>query len=297
MPTDSLPTESSIVQQLRELHAPRVEPPSPSPDGERAAVEAWLREHGASRARSDLAPPMFGMFGRFAGHRAAVGIASALLVVGACVLPTSYDIPLGLSLEIRAASGERLPVQELSRYVHERSDAAEVDVLMREVVIDGGTPQVELSIRLWDQNLALGELEPELREQFPALANADILETPLEGEIDTIWGRRLAHRAFAISLRDADVEEARQALLLDLQERGHEAHQVVVMVRDRDDGHREIEVQIERHAIGDGPPPPLEDEPGFRWVREAHGPSHPIELEAPPAGEAVRIHVVGDPER
>jgi hypothetical protein len=285
-------TESSIERELRELHAPRVELPSSSPANEDAVVAAWARRH-----ESTPQPRTFGLLAALARHRAAVAVASTLLVVvGACVLPTSYDIPLGLSLEIRAASGDRLPVQELSRYVHERSDAAEVDVLMREIVLDGGQPQMQLSIRLWDQNLALGELEPELREQFPALANAEILETALEGEIETIWARRLAHRAFAISLRDADVEQARQALLVDLQNRGHQDDQVVVMVRDRHDGHREIEVQIERHTIGAGHPLPIEDEPGFRWVHDSGGAAQ-VELEAPPAGHAVRIHLVGEPER
>jgi hypothetical protein len=253
-----MPTDSSVDRSLRELHAPRVEPPSPTPASEDAAIVAWSRRYfdGERNGRSQL----------FALRKAAVAVAGALMIAGACVLPTSYDIPLGLSVDIRAASGERLPVHELSRYVHERSEAAEVDVLMREVVLDGGPPQTQLSIRLWDQNLALGELEPELREQFPALANAEIIETALEGEIETIWARRLAHRAFAISLRDADVEQARQALLLDLQERGHKPHQVMVMVRDRDDGHREIEVQIERHAIEGDNGPPIEEEPAFLWV-------------------------------
>jgi hypothetical protein len=282
-------TESSIEPELRELHAPRFEPPSPSAAHEDAVVAAWSRRH------SDTQPPglQTRALGLLAPHRIAVAVAGTLLaVLGACVLPTAYDIPLGLSLEIRAASGERLPVQELSHYVHERSDATQVDVMMREVVLDDGPPQMQLSIRLWDQNLALGELEPELRERFPALAHAEIIETPLEGEIETIWARRLAHRAFAVSLRDADVEQARHALLIELQSRGHEDDQVVVLVRDRPDGHREIEVQIERHAIGEGEVPPLEDAIPFHWVRESGNAE--VELEAPPAGHPVRIHLVGD---
>jgi hypothetical protein len=234
-------TESSIERELRELHAPRVEVPSPSPASEEAVLAAWARRHELEHRAQ---PRMV--------HRAALAFAGMLLVVvGACVLPTSYDIPLGLSVEIRAASGERLPVEQLSRYVHERSAATQVEVQMRELVLDDGLPQMQVSIRLWDQNLALGELEPELREQFPALADAEILETALEGEIETIWARRLAHRAFAISLRDVDVEQARQALLVELQSRGHEDDQVEVMVVDHDDGRRQIEVQVHRHVSDD----------------------------------------------
>lgn len=243
-------TESSIERELRELHAPRVEPPSPSPGHEDAVVAAWARRH-ADRAVPDRTPTR--ALGLLAPYRIAVAVAGTLLaVVGACVLPTSYEIPLGLSLEIR---GDRLPVQELSQYVEARSGATGVEVLMRELVRDGAPPQMQLSIRLWDQNLALGELEPELRERFPALANAEIRETPLEGEIETIWARRLAHRAFELSLRDADVEQARRALLIELQSRGHEDDEVVVIVGDRHEGPREIrqireireiQVQIER---------------------------------------------------
>jgi hypothetical protein len=71
------------------------------------------------------------------------------------------------------------------------------------------------------------------------------------------------------------------------------------MVRDRHDlgvGHREIEVQIERHVIGGGEAPSIE-EPGFHWVRDAgDAPSGNagVELEAPPAGHPVRIHLVGE---
>jgi hypothetical protein len=287
-----MPTDSSVERSLRELHAPRVEPPSPTLASEEAAILAWARRHEAQREaqREALAEPRW--FGLLGARKAVAAFAGALLVAGACVLPTSYDIPLGLAVDIRAASGERLPVQELSRHVQSVSGAAEVDVLMREVVLDGGPPQMQLSIRLWDQNLALGELEPELREQFPALANAEIIETALEGEIETIWARRLAHRAFAISLRDADVEQARQALLLDLQSRGHEPDQVVVMVRDRDDGHREIEVQVQRHVIEGGAPPPLDAAPSFFWEMDPSGPPE-VQLEAPRVGEPVRIHVVG----
>jgi hypothetical protein len=291
-------TKSTIERSLRELHAPVFEPPSPSPADEDADVSAWARRHADHADHADHGrTPIARLFGLLAPHRLAVAVAGTLLaVVGACVLPTSYDIPLGLSLEIRAAAGDRLPVQELSQYVEARSNAAEVEVLMNELIRDGGPSQMQLSIRLWDQNLALGELEPELRERFPALASAEIIETRLEGEIDTIWARRLAHRAFAISLRDADVEQARRALLVDLQSRGHKDDQVVVMVRDRPDGHREIEVQIERHTIDGRDLAPIEDVPGFHWVRHPRddlGGGSGIDLEAPPAGEAVLIYLVG----
>jgi hypothetical protein len=193
------------------------------------------------------------MFGMLARHRLAVALSVMLMaIVGACVLPTSYDIPLGTSVEIRVLAGELSSAQEIAKYVQDRSNAAEVDVLMREV--DGGDgPQFVMMIRLWDHELALGEIGPELREQFPELEGAEIIETPLEGEIETIWARRLANRAFSLSLREADVEQARAQLILELQSRGFEADEIVVEVRDLEDGHREVEVQIERRDVQGSP--------------------------------------------
>ena len=36
-----MPTESSIERSLREMHAPRVEPPSPTAESEAAVLRAW----------------------------------------------------------------------------------------------------------------------------------------------------------------------------------------------------------------------------------------------------------------
>lgn len=305
-----MPSKLSTKRLLRELHAPRVVPPSASARAEAEAVSAWAARHGqkpgAPREGAGQTGGV-GLLGLLVGHRVGLAFGALLMaIVGACVLPTSYDIPLGLSVEIRAAQGERLPAQEIARYVRERSDASEVDVLVREQLHEGdggGHPQTLMQIRLWDQGLALGELEPELRERFPALADAEIIETALEGEIETIWARRLAHRAFRVSLREADLEQAREHLLLELHSRGFEDDEVVVKVRDHDDGHREIEVQIERRSFDDGehaePPGGLDLDrdgigPGFQWVLDPDAPEQ-VELRGrpPPGGGAVRIHVQG----
>ncbi|KIG14856.1 hypothetical protein DB30_06310 [Enhygromyxa salina] len=262
-----------IEARLRELHAPRIEP-SPA-HGEAAdareaeALAAWsqryanARPDAGQRAASGRGASLLGVLGVFGRHRLAVALAAMLMaIVGACVLPTSYEIPLGISVEIRVAAGELDSAQEIANYVQARSNAAEVDVLMREVVGAGSGPQFVMMIRLWDHELALGEIELELREQFPELEGAEIIETPLEGEIETIWARRLANRAFSLSLREVDVEQARAQLLLELQAQGFEDDEVVVEVRDREDGQREVEVQIERRgfqADGHEHDPPVMD--------------------------------------
>jgi hypothetical protein len=309
----SEPSEPSIEVLLRELHAPRVEPPTQhdiADVGELEALAAWSQRYAKPPepdrvADGSMGAGLLGLLSMLGRHRLAVALAAMLMaVVGACVLPTSYEIPLGTSIEIHIVDGELASAQEIARYVHERSDAAEVDVLMRELVHDGGTPQIVMLIRLWDHELPLGEIIPELREQFPELENAEITETALEGEIDTIWARRLAHRAFSLSLREVDVEQARHQLVLELQSRGFEDDEIVVKVRDRADGHREIEVQVERRDIDgqhehgtDAATDPFDLHglgPGFQWVMDPDRPEH-VELPAPAAGSAagsaIQVHV------
>jgi len=295
--------ESSIKQRLRELHAPRVPPPALEAEAEAEAIAAWAARHGAGESSPAASPAGggagAGLLGLLLGHRFALAFGALFIaIVAACVMPTSYEVPLGLSVEIRGVEGQELPAREIAHYVRERSDASEVDVLLREQFHgrDGGAPQTLMQIRLWDQGLALGELEPELREQFPSLADAEIIETALEGELETIWGRRLAHRAFRVSLREAELEQAREHLLVQLHGRGLADDEVVVKVRDHDDGHREIEVQIERHDLegGEGGQGEGFDSvgfgPGFQWVLDPSAPEQ-VELPATSDSGAVRIQV------
>lgn len=296
-------SDPSIETQLRELHAPRGSLPEPRED---AVLAAWSQRYESGDARGPDGGDgrdgggRWGVLALFAAHRLAVAFGLlAVLIVGACVLPTSYDVPLGLSLEIRAAAGAQIPAREIAQYVQERSGASEVDVMVRQHVDDvggGSVPAAEMMIRLWDQGLALGELEPELREAFPSLADAEIEEIALEGEVEMMWGRRLVHRALHVDLREVDIERARHELLLELHAQGFEHDEVVVEVRDREDGHREVEVKIEGHRVD-------EHGPGFEWVMDPKAPREEpgaelielrdggVDLEVPEAGEPVKIHL------
>jgi hypothetical protein len=233
------------------IHAPRVEPPSSNPELERELLDRFSARHDAEHRRS--------WWFALGWNRLAVAIAAVLLViVGACVLPTSYDVPLGLSVEIiTTADLPHAEIVELAQFVRERGEASEVEVIMRRSE-HAGTQETQMLIRMWDQSLAVGELEHELREAFPELGDASvstIIETPLEGEIETVWGRRIAHRAFHVALREADIEQARANLLAQMAAKGLAAEQFVVEFNDRPDGRREIKVEIEHTVSSDGPPP------------------------------------------
>ena len=251
----------SISAVLRELLRPSVAPPAASDASESAAVAAWAARYAKSEAPGSRGRGP-GSLGLLAPRRLAVAFGATLMaVVGACALPTTYEVPVGLSVEIRASEGERLPSMEIARYVRERSDATEVEMMMREQRDDDGRAETSMQIRLWDQNLALGEIEPELRELFPSLDGAEIVETALEGEFETNWGRRLAHHAFALSLRDAEFEAVREQVLLDLEARGVTEGAVFVIIHDQGD-HRQVE--IEQHRVLDLDAGELPEE--IEWV-------------------------------
>lgn len=262
---------SEIERLLERIHAPTVEVPTADPELERELVARVAALHREGQHGREAQPSFVGWLPRLSPRLAVAVGATLLAIVGACVLPTSYDVPLGLSVQI--TTDAELPHAEIAEYVRERGEASEVDVFVRRSDHDGEA-ETQMLIRMWDQNLAVGELEHELREVFPELDDATIVETALEGEIETVWGRRIAHRAFHLSLRQADLEQARAQLLAQLRAQGLTAEQVVVEVRDRPDGRREIKVEIDREA-GDGPVPELSlplDElgPDARWVLDPH---------------------------
>jgi hypothetical protein len=235
---------SEIDRLLRRIHAPRVEPPSADPKLERDVIARWSAHWSGPQGGSPR-----GWW--FSTPRLAIALAAVLLViVGACVLPTSYDVPLGLSVEITTTA--ELPHQAIAEFVREQGEAREIEVFVRRHASASeraSESQTQMLIHMWDQNLAVGELEQQLRDAFPEeLRDATIVETPLAGEVETIWGRRIAHRAFHVALREADLEQARTQLLAQLHAQGLTAEQVVVEVSDRPDGRREIRVEIERET-------------------------------------------------
>ena len=293
-----LAEEIELEAALRELHEPRAELPTSTREAEEAALAAYDARYGSSEAGRSGAMAWLGWFELLGAYRFAVAaVVLFMTLAGACVLPTSYEVPLGLSLEIRANASIELPVKDIAQFVQMAGEAEEVDVLVRELVTEG-EQQTIMQIRLWGQSFERGELELLLRERFPALdaADAQIEEQALEGEIETVWARRLAHQTFELALKETDLEQARAQLLLQLHEQGIEAGEVTIEVRDREDGHREVELRIEQRLEGEPDAAALERlvGPGFEWKFDPNAPER-IEL---PLREEVDIErVVYDEEQ
>ncbi|NVB40776.1 hypothetical protein G6O69_23250 [Pseudenhygromyxa sp. WMMC2535] len=254
-----MPTEHELEAQLREAHTSGVKPPVRSEAGEAAALASWAARYAEGAPREPAPREPVGetrrsrprLLAMIAAHRFAAGLGLLLsLVAAACVLPTSYEIPLGIAVEIAFDSDmPDAPVDEMAERLRVASSASEVSVFMRRIADEesGGEAHVEVGVRLWDQQLGVDEVEGVLRESFPeTLAGAEIEVIPLEGEVSTIWARRLAHRAFHVSLREADLEQARAQVLADLERQGFGAAEVSVEVLDHPDGRREVSVEIER---------------------------------------------------
>ena len=251
--SDSNLDESKAEGLLRTLHEPRVQPPALQESDEAALLARWSARWQGEQGKQPVPArePSRWLWVQLKAHRLAAALgALLLLVVAACVLPTSYEIPLGMAVEIHSSSSEELPVREMVALLRERSGAQSVEVIVRQHAGPDLAEQTQVSMRLWDQNLVVGEVEAELREQFPVLADPEIeiIETPLAGEVETIWARRVAHRAFHMALREADVEAAREQLLRRLEAQGFEAHEVMVEVHDGPDGEREIKIEVERRV-------------------------------------------------
>ncbi|EDM79674.1 hypothetical protein PPSIR1_16470 [Plesiocystis pacifica SIR-1] len=255
---------SELDALLRELHERRpldgepLEIPQPTPELEAELLGMWsgcFEDRDPADGEGGLLALVQGLAWFAASARLALVAGVAVLAVfAACVVPTSYAVDLGLSVEL-TVEGEHaeLPAKAMAEFLTEASGAERVDMMVHEVRTERGgveASSTRLAVRLWGEDLPYGVLEEELRAEFPELlADVEVIERPLEGAVETVWARRLAHRTFHLALSEADVEAAREELLVRLYAQGFDEDEVVVKVRDRPDGHREIQIGIERNDI------------------------------------------------
>lgn len=179
---------------------------------------------------------------------AAAAAVAAIGLVAACVAPTSYEVPLGLGLEVVDFDAELVSPRALADFLQEASGAEEVGVEAR-IEDRNGEQTTRLDVRMWGAVLEPEELEAVLVDEFPALEEAASIEVrALEGEVRTTLGRRLLHDVLGEVEREEDVEAARVRLVEELRAQGVEG-EIEVQIRDRADGRREIEVGVEAHAV------------------------------------------------
>ena len=229
----------ALEEALRELHGHGEDQPASVP-GERAALAAFAEKFSES-SEAARAPASGGWRG---WTRVAAAAASFAVMVGACSLPASYEVDLGVGLRLSFDPEEELPVHAMAQYAKEELGATDINVAVHVLNDDAGT----LNMRLWGQSLGPDEVVTHLKADFPELESLTIETEVLEGRIDTNLGDKLFHEMFDSAIAEDDLEVARAELLAELLARGIDGD-IDVEMREVEGG-REIRVGVTKQ-IGD----------------------------------------------
>lgn len=235
------PTESSLEELERELasrleavHAPGHV--TDAPEGMEADLLARFDgAHGASTPQ-----------GRRGWVRFASAAAAALCVVGACAVPATYQMSMGLSMELETPSIDEQEIHEVSEFIRLHGDVNSIDISLERSRTDEGESS-RLVLNVWGEHLDADELAVDLQAEYPFLAQAEIATEPLEAAIDTNWGG-LALRRIVPGELSSDKERAKQQILTRLESEGVQGD-VSVQVSDGPDGRSiRVEVRHEEHS-------------------------------------------------
>ena len=176
---------------------------------------------------------------------AAAGVA-LLAAVGACSLPAEVPMEMGRQIEMDLPFDAKAPdkIQALAKELESSLPVEELDVMVevqKEEFTDGrpAHAQMHATIRMWGTDLDPATIQ----DALTPFDGAEI--TVLEGVVQTTVGERFRHQAFKSALADKDVEAAKRAIVEELVAAG-EVGKAKVRVEDDGDGHRRVEVRVER---------------------------------------------------
>lgn len=231
--------ERELGSQLEALHAPANAGGAPV-DMERALLARFDEVHDAPRSP------------RRAWVRLASAAAVAMCVVGACAVPATYDVSMGLTMQLDTPSLDEEEIQEVSKFIRLHGDVDSIDIRLERHLDDDGEMN-RLLLNVWGEHLDAPELAADLQAEYPFLTEAEITAEPLEAAIDTNWGG-LALRRIVPGELSSDKQRAREQILPRLQADGIEGD-VHVEVFDGPEGRSiRVEVRQEEIATGEGGP-------------------------------------------
>ena len=238
-----------------------------------ARLRSWYRRPAAGQAEHQRAheDELMAAFGRASGGQAPVerkrwfprlAIAGGLTLatVGACALPAEYPMSLGHGLEISvdAEHMDEVEPEQIALYLRDELAAERVEIHMSRSIEERTGPDGEVDVheevRL--QLFAFGgetdaeEGWQELQDEFPALADAEIHEVPLEGTVYGTLGGKLSRNLLDLTIDRDGVEAAERQILAELLAQGFDPSQARVDIKrvQGDFGNEEIEVRVEAKA-------------------------------------------------
>lgn len=182
-------------------------------------------------------------------------ILGAGALVGACALPASYEVDLGVGLHLDFAAGEEPPVHAMAEFC--KSELGAKDITVEMSISKRGEAGAEeafegqMDLELWGPGLEPGEVVTALEAAFPELEDAPFASERLEGRVRTNLGGKLLHEYFDRVADEEDLELAKSAVLAELRARGVEGEVDVDVSVDGD--RRELRIGVRQIEMD--PPP------------------------------------------
>lgn len=168
---------------------------------------------------------------------AVVGLAMLLLGVAACSTQTTTEVEVGKQVSIGlesdslAKSGDlQIQIDGLVQVLGSFPGVEDINVNIEETV-DG---EVTLDIMLFGEGLDAEALTAMVHNDFPELADAEIVIENLEGTITESWARHLGRQVFDFEIEGGTEEEIRAQILQQLADDGFEGEAEVHVVNEGD---------------------------------------------------------------
>lgn len=194
---------------------------------------------------------------------AVAAVAVAGVTVGACQMRAEVDVDMGLrvTLELVPAQDTEAQMRDLGAALEEltaqsRPPAATEHLARVEIraelhdssAAQSSTPRLRVTLDLWAPGLREADVVSTVEATLPEAEIQDLQR--IEGAVQTTVGDRFAHELFDAELDSEDVAAAKTRILADLEARGVDTRDAQVEIRDHD-GHREIEVRVQREQSDD----------------------------------------------
>jgi len=180
--------------------------------------------------------------------RFALAMTLLLLVgIGACSVPSSYDVEVGQAMAIQFSRLIEGPTPELNEVLGHMDEIPGVEnVIVNERISPEGT---RLDIMLSGRDIDAERLSADLAARFPVLADAEITLRPIEQTVEGPLYERLAHDVFGwefeIEVTGDTPEEIEQQIREQLAAEGFDGDAQVDVIMDDEAGTVEINLELE----------------------------------------------------
>ncbi len=189
-------------------------------------------------------------------HPGRLVLASAFLLLlglGACSVPSSYDVEVGQAMAIQFSKQIEGSAPELQEMLGHMDGLPGVEgVMVNQRITPDGT---RLDIRLSGTDIDVGQVAAELSERFPLLADAEISTHPIERSVEGPFYERIAHEVFgwefSFEVTGDTPEEIELEILEQFAAEGYDGDVDVDVTMDEEAGATEIQMEL---RIEDGDP-------------------------------------------